>query len=412
MKLKSKIEDAKKVNENLKEEKERKINNFNNIINEIKSFHRKINNYLLKQKNQHLSIKESMNNENNIEIYKNLISNFIKNKENLNRITKLKSNIKEKEEKEEKEKLKNKVKKIKEEIDLINEKIKKKKLEYNNLGDIKYYSKRYIINPIPIALEKNSEHSIQIELSEKFKENAIEVNQQNKIIKKEVENAEKELQKLKKKYPELENEEHKKDISQLNIQNNLSLKLNNSDDDSIGIVDDISNNIDSPKFLTKVIQNSKIDFQLEEKLDFSLIGKNKNSTLIKNKKLNKSSNNINNHNKNIFSLLNKNLNIKDNKNNNNNEELDFQIKNTEKQIKDLKELLTKLLEEKEILKNRKGNLQIEIIKQNSKIAFYKNQIQSLNNNNIKIIPNIISDKGDKDTSWRSIHDSGIFDVSL
>ena len=129
MKLKSKIEDAKKVNENLKEEKERKINNFNNIINEIKSFHRKINNYLLKQKNQHLSIKESMNNENNIEIYKNLISNFIKNKENLNRITKLKSNIKEN---EEKEKLKNKVKKIKEEIELINEKINKKKVEYNN----------------------------------------------------------------------------------------------------------------------------------------------------------------------------------------------------------------------------------------------------------------------------------------
>ncbi len=412
MKLKTKIEDAKKLNESLKEEKERKINIFNNMTNEIKSFHRKINNYLLKQKNPHLSIKQSMNNENNIEIYKNLISNFIKNKENLNRITKLKSNIKEKEEKEEKEKLKNKVKKIKEEIDLINEKIKKKKLEYNNLGDIKYYSKRYIINPIPIALEKNSEHSIQIELSEKFKENAIEVNQQNKIIKKEVENAEKELQKLKKKYPELENEEHKKDISQLNIQNNLSLKLNNSDDDSIGIVDDISNNIDSPKFLTKVIQNSKIDFQLEEKLDFSLIGKNKNSTLIKNQKINKSSNIINNQNKNIFSLLNKNLNIKDNKINNSNDQLDLQIKNTEKQIKDLKELLTKLLEEKEILKNRKGNLQIELIKQNSKIAFYKNQIQSLNNNNIKIIPNIISDKGDKDTSWRSIHDSGIFDVSL
>ena len=406
MKLKSKIANAKKANEILKEEKERNLNIFNNMINEIKSFHRKINNCLLKQKNQHLSIKQSMNNENDIEIYQNILSDLLKNKENLNRITILKSNIKEK---EEKEKLKNKVKKIKEEIEFINEKIKKKKIEYNNLGDIKYYSTRYIINPIPIALEKNSEHSIQIELSNKFKENVIEVNKRNKKIKKEVEETEKELQKLKKKYPELENE--KQNISDINIQKNLSLKLNNSDEDnSIGIVDDISNyNIDSPQFLNKVIQNSKIDFQFEEKLDFSLIWNNKKSNLIKTKKMNKSSKNINISNKNIFSLLNKNLNKKDNKNNKN-DQLDFQIKNSEKEINYLKEQLTKLLEEKEKLKNQKGNLLIEISKQNSKIESYKNQIP--NNNNNKIISNIISDKDDKDTSWRSIHDSGIFDVSL
>ena len=406
MKLKSKIANAKKANEILKEEKERNLNIFNNMINEIKSFHRKINNCLLKQKNQHLSIKQSMNNENDIEIYQNILSDLLKNKENLNRITILKSNIKEK---EEKEKLKNKVKKIKEEIEFINEKIKKKKIEYNNLGDIKYYSTRYIINPIPIALEKNSEHSIQIELSNKFKENVIEVNKRNKKIKKEVEETEKELQKLKKKYPELENE--KQNISDINIQKNLSLKLNNSDEDnSIGIVDDISNyNIDSPQFLNKVIQNSKIDFQFEEKLDFSLIWNNKKSNLIKTKKMNKSSKNINISNKNIFSLLNKNLNKKDNKNNKN-DQLDFQIKNSEKEINYLKEQLTKLLEEKEKLKNQKGNLLIEISKQNSKIESYKNQIP--NNNNNKIISNIISNKDDKDTSWRSIHDSGIFDVSL
>ena len=406
MKLKSKIANAKKANEILKEEKEINLNIFNNMINEIKSFHRKINNCLLKQKNQHLSIKQSINNENNIEIYQNILSDLLKNKENLNRITILKSNIKEK---EEKEKLKNKVKKIKEEIEFINEKIKKKKIEYNNLGDIKYYSTRYIINPIPIALEKNSEHSIQIELSNKFKENVIEVNKRNKKIKKEVEETEKELQKLKKKYPELENE--KQNISDINIQKNLSLKLNNSDEDnSIGIVDDISNyNIDSPQFLNKVIQNSKIDFEFGEKLDFSLIWNNKKSNLIKTKKMNKSSKNINISNKNIFSLLNKNLNKKDNKNNKN-DQLDFQIKNSEKEINYLKEQLTKLLEEKEKLKNQKGNLLIEISKQNSKIESYKNQIP--NNNNNKIISNIISDKDDKDTSWRSIHDSGIFDVSL
>jgi chromosome segregation ATPase len=125
--------------------------------------------------------------------------------------------------------------------------------------------------------------------------------------------------------------------------------------------------------------------------------------------MNKSSKNINISNKNIFSLLNKNLNKKDNKNNKN-DQLDFQIKNSEKEINYLKEQLTKLLEEKEKLKNQKGNLLIEISKQNSKIESYKNQIS--NNNNNKIISNIISDKDDKDTSWRSIHDSGIFDVSL
>ena len=125
--------------------------------------------------------------------------------------------------------------------------------------------------------------------------------------------------------------------------------------------------------------------------------------------MNKSSKNINISNKNIFSLLNKNLNKKDNKNNKN-DQLDFQIKNSEKEINYLKEQLTKLLEEKEKLKNQKGNLLIEISKQNSKIELYKNQIP--NNNNNKIISNIISDKDDKDTSWRSIHDSGIFDVSL
>ena len=97
--------------------------------------------------------------------------------------------------------------------------------------------------------------------------------------------------------------------------------------------------------------------------------------------------------------------------------LDWEIQNTEKQISDLKEELTKLLEENEILKNQKGNLQVEILKQNSKINSCKNQIQYINNNNLnikqnKINPNTISEKGDKDTSSKSINDSGIFNISL
>ena len=119
MKLKNKIEEIKKVNEKLKEVKRKKINIFNNKINEVKQFHSKINNFLLKNKNQHLLIKESMNNENNLDNYNNIVSKFIINKENLNRIASLKSKIKSK---EEKENIKTNIKKIDEEIKLINEK--------------------------------------------------------------------------------------------------------------------------------------------------------------------------------------------------------------------------------------------------------------------------------------------------
>ena len=129
MKLKNKIEEIKKVNDNLKEEKTLKIKIFNNKINEVKQFHRKINNFLLKNNNQHLLIKESMNNENNLENYDNIVSKFIINKENLNRIASLKSKIKSK---EEKENIKINIKKIDEEIKLIYDKIKKKKKEYKN----------------------------------------------------------------------------------------------------------------------------------------------------------------------------------------------------------------------------------------------------------------------------------------
>ena len=419
MKLKSKVEDAKKTNEILKKEKEKKIHSFNKKANEIKGFHRKINNYLLKQKNQHLLIKQSMDNENDIDIYVNLLSNYIQNKENLNKITTLKANIKNK---EEKEIIKKKLKKLKEDIILINEKIHKKKIEYDNLGNIKYHSTRYIINPIPFALEKNSELSIQLELSKKLRDNALETNEKNKIIKKKVEETEKELQKLKKKNPEIEEKEHNK--SSININPKISLKTNDENEEFLGIIDDsIKNyNIDSPKFLTKVTQNSKLDFQFNEKLDFSNIYHLTSSKILKNKKkLNKSNNNINNNNNNTFiNNLNKNFNIKNNNNVKKEDDkkiLDWEIKNTEKQISDLKEELTKLLEENETLKNQKGNLQVEILKQNSKINSCKNQIQYINNNNLnikqnKINPNTISEKGDKDTSSKSINDSGIFNISL
>ena len=421
MKLKSKVEDAKKTNEILKKENEKKIHSFNEKTNEIKGFHRKINNYLLKQKNQHLLIKQSMNNENDIDIYVNVLSNYIQNKENLNKITTLKANIKNK---EEKEKIKKKLKKLKEDIILINEKIHKKTIEFDNLGNIKYLSTRYIINPIPIALEKNSEYSIQLELSKKLRDNTLEINEKNKIIKKEVEETEKELQKLKKKNPEIEEKEHNK--SSININPKISLKTNDENEEFLGIIDDnIKNyNIDSPIFLTKVTQNSKLDFQFNEKLDFSNIYMNHStsSKIIKNKKkLNKSNNNINNNNNKTFiNNLNKNSNIENNNNVKKEDDkkiLDWEIQNTEKQISDLKEELTKLLEENETLKNQKGNLQVEILKQNSKINSCKNQIQYINNDNInikqnKINPNTVSEKEDKDTSSKSINDSGIFNISL
>ena len=402
MKLKNKIEEIKKVNDNLKEEKRLKIKIFNNKINEVKQFHRKINNFLLKNNNQHLLIKESMNNENNLENYDNIVSKYIINKENLNRIASLKSKIKSK---EEKENIKTNIKKIDEEIKLINEKIKKKKKEYKNSYNFSH-NQKYIINPILIALDKNNEYLIHVETAENLKENSIKVNQKSKIIQKEIENNEKELQKLKKKFHK--NEEKLQNKSALNVEPNIKLD-NLSDDDSLGIIDDsIINNIDSPKFLTKVIKNSKLDFQFNERLDFSSIflGKNNVTSFMNanNKKVNKSNNTIHIKQNTLNLLLNKN---KLNKNTNI-EKLDLDIKNTENQIKILKEELNKIIEGNENLKNEKVNLELEIKKVNSIIENKKNQIEKSENQLIK--DNTISNKKDKDTSTSTIFNSEIFNI--
>ena len=409
MKLKNKIEEIKKINANLDEEKKKKINIFNNKINEVKQFHHKINNFL-KLQNQHLLIKESMNNENNIDTYNNIVSKYIINKEKLNRIASLKSKTKSK---EEKENIKINIKKIDEEIKLIYDKIKKKKKEYKNSYNYSH-NQKYIINPILFALEKNNEYLIHIETAKKLKENAFEINENNKILQKEIENNEKELQKLKKKYHI--NEEKEQNKSALNVKPNINLDIL-SDDDSLGIVDDsIINNIDSPKFLTKVIQNSKVDFELNKKLDFSSIflGMSNVTSFMNanNKKINKSNNNIK-INQNTFNLiLNKKKFNNNNKNklNNNNDirKLDLEIENTENQIKNLKEELNKIIEGNENLKNEKGNIEVEIKKVNSIIENNKNQIEINDNKLIK--ENIISNKKDRDTSSSTIFNSGIFNI--
>ena len=407
MKLKSKIDEINMINKKLNEENEKKLNEFHNKTNELKNFHLKINNYLQNQKTENDLLKQSINNENSIDIYINQILNFIKNKQNLNKLTTLKSNINNK---EEKEAIKIKSKKIKEEIVKMNEKIKKKKNEFKSYKSLNYQIIRFIINPNQFALEKNSENSLHIELTKKLKENALQINQQNKIIKIEIDDNEKILNKLKKDL-KIDDEEKKENKSLINPKSNLKLDNLSDEEFYLGTIDDddINNNIDSPQFLTKVSKKSKLNFEFNEKLDFSSIflGMNNITSFMnaKNKKnINKSSNNIINPNKKTFNLLNQ-SNIGKAKNYERNiEKLDIEIENNEKKIICLKEELNKLLEENDDLINQRDNLKNEILKQDTKISSYKNQIKWENENKINIT-NIVSDKTDKETYSNSVNDN-------
>jgi hypothetical protein len=407
MKLKSKIDEINMINKKLNEENEKKLNEFHNKTNELKNFHLKINNYLQNQKTENDLLKQSINNENSIDIYINQILNFIKNKQNLNKLATLKSNINNK---EEKEAIKIKSKKIKEEIVKMNEKIKKKKNEFKSYKSLNYQIIRFIINPNQFALEKNSENSLHIELTKKLKENALQINQQNKIIKIEIDDNEKILNKLKKDL-KIDDEEKKENKSLINPKSNLKLDNLSDEEFYLGTIDDddINNNIDSPQFLTKVSKKSKLNFEFNEKLDFSSIflGMNNITSFMnaKNKKnINKSSNNIINPNKKTFNLLNQ-SNIGKAKNYERNiEKLDIEIENNEKKIISLKEELNKLLEENDDLINQRDNLKNEILKQDTKISSYKNQIKWENENKINIT-NIVSDKTDKETYSNSVNDN-------
>lgn len=407
MKLKSKIDEINMINKKLNEENEKKLNEFHNKTNELKNFHLKINNYLQNQKIENDLLKQSINNENSIDIYINQILNFIKNKQNLNKLATLKSNINNK---EEKEAIKIKSKKIKEEIVKMNEKIKKKKNEFKSYKSLNYQIIRFIINPNQFALEKNTENSLHIELTKKLKENALQINQQNKIIKIEIDNNEKILNKLKKDL-KIEDEDKKENKSLIDPKSNLKLDNLSEEEFYLGTIDDddINNNIDSPQFLTKVSKKSKLNFEFNEKLDFTSIflGMNNITSFMnaKNKKnVNKSSNNIINPNKNTFNLLNQ-SNIGKAKNYERNiEKLDIEIENNEKKIISLKEELNKLLEENDDLINQRDNLKNEILKQDTKISSYKNQIKWENENKINIT-NIVSDKTDKETYSNSVNDN-------
>ena len=407
MKLKSKIDEINMINKKLNEENEKKLNEFHNKTNELKNFHLKINNYLQNQKIENDLLKQSINNENSIDIYINQILNFIKNKQNLNKLATLKSNINNK---EEKEAIKIKSKKIKEEIVKMNEKIKKKKNEFKSYKSLNYQIIRFIINPNQFALEKNTENSLHIELTKKLKENALQINQQNKIIKIEIDDNEKILNKLKKDL-KIDDEEKKENKSLINPKSNLKLDNLSDEEFYLGTIDDddINNNIDSPQFLTKVSKKSKLNFEFNEKLDFSSIflGMNNITSFMnaKNKKnINKSSNNIINPNKKTFNLLNQ-SNIGKAKNYERNiEKLDIEIENNEKKIICLKEELNKLLEENDDLINQRDNLKNEILKQDTKILSYKNQIKWENENKINIT-NIVSDKTDKETYSNSVNDN-------
>ena len=440
LKMKNKIE--KKTNEIMQLNEEMK--NLKNIIlnkkNEIKNFHEKFNNIFIKNK-LYKYIKLNNENENLLEKYYKINENIIEN--NIKEKTLLKyKNFFEK---------KSFLKKLKKPIKLLKEKYKKIKNKINkfeiffekNENLIQYQELNYICNPNNIILEKYNELNLQIELMKKFDLKKNEAHKNILIYKENIVKYNKELEELL-----IENKLNKNSFNKSkNEKDNNSVDESNISTSTVGEIDEtLSNyNLNSPKFLKKVIKNSKINYKINHKLNIQEIFYKKNAPLNNLLLNNKNSNNniniiINENNNKINNKTNHNIIIKNKKSNNDfiNNHLNNNIKeqfnindkikienefeNTNKDIIKIKEKLKYSFDKQLILIKQKNNIKKEIINKEKLIFCLKKNIENIikemkeDNNNTNT--NINTEKSTGKNSINKIYnfneneeDSGIFNYN-
>lgn len=381
MKLKKLIKDLTEENKiKLKEiEKCKRINNDN--INEIRQFHRKINISLIKKKNQHITIKESVDNENLLEILMKTLENLLTNNSRLNELKRLIGFQKE----ENKKKVTIQKKNIYKIIKDIEHTEKQIKIEGTELSSSTTNSNRtnYILNPFNEIMEKYSEVCLQREMIKKFKSFQTLKKNSNNYLKKEIEKAKDELFNVKKEFP---NDGSSNEINLENI--NIEVKDNViKSESSIGSIDSqIINSVESPRFLTKIKYKKTMDFHFEEKLNFDIIKQNK-------KKVNKSDNLIDLPKKPLIKKLNSFATLNNTKNTKkisekkidvqqmNMKEIKAEIESSKTVISQLTKKLEEILNQSNVLKNQKKSIKEKISEQECKIKVLQKEINKLKNLN-------------------------------
>ena len=381
MKLKKLIKDL--IEENsikLKEiEKCNRINNDN--INEIRQFHRKINISLIKKKNQHIIIKESVDNENLLEIMMKTLENLLTNNNRLNEIKRWIVFQKEQNKKNVSIQKKN-IHKIIKDIELTEKHIEIEKIDINSTTANSNH-KNYILNPFHEIMEKYNEVCLQREIIKKFKSFQALKKNSNNYLNKEIEKSKCGLINMKK---ELSNNDN---INEVNLENiNVEIKDNViKSDSSIGSIDSkIINSVDSPKFLIKIKPKKTMDFHYEQKLNFDIIKQNK-------KKINKSDNLIELPQKPLIKKLNS-FTILNNKTNTkkvtekkidvqqmNIKEINTEIESSQIVISQLTKKLEETLNQNNVLKNQKKSMKEKLSEQEYKIKIIQKEINKLKNLN-------------------------------
>lgn len=216
-------------------------------LSKLRDNYSTINKLLLNQKNKHFLFKKSVENESYIDNFMSKTKEIITKN---NALVSLRRNIASirSDNKKDIGILKNQIKGILKKIKDFESQIKKQDSQINHELTNQLVYQNYIINPSLEGVEKNNELYQQKELINKFTKEHREAQFKNKELLKDINKHLQILQKLKK----------DKGISEVMSSKNEK-ESSTFEEYSIGSVDqEFVNSIESPKFLRKVKQNSKI----------------------------------------------------------------------------------------------------------------------------------------------------------
>ena len=408
MKRKKEIEEIKEKNENLRNsiEKLKRINVDN--MKEVRNWYSKMNMHMIKRKNMHLWIKESMETEHLLELIIKRNEDIIINNNKLNELNNWKT-FKKEEQNENKKRKKESIKKMKKQIEKLDKQIECAQFNIDSL-QIKTKNANYIINPFSDIMEKYNEIYIQREMMFKFKDFYMKKKNENALLLLDI-------NKVKKEYDSLI--KNSKDIIDSDLE---KIKIQIDTESSIGTIDsEIVNSVDSPRFLTKIKPKAKMNFQFIHKLDFDMIRKNTkplskkctesikifdNPTIpIKTFSLS----NIKKKDDKVKVIKNDLIQVKDLS------DIDTELEESKKKIEDLKENLKQYMKINLLLTQQKKEVESDLQKEEKRIKKFQAELERMKNMN-DIVESVVSNRDQfgkvvKQFNSSGPDDSGFFSIS-